>query len=268
MVVYPLVCYTDTVLSELKKLGLSEKEAKVYLAALELGGRTAQEIAKKAGVNRATTYVLLLAMIKKGLASSFTKGKKTLFTAEPPEQLDHLLRKQEEQIFEQRRDLEKMIPELRALYNRAEAKPKIRFFEGYDGIRAMIDEVTRTAPKGAKLSEFLALDEALAAFPNYAALTSFHLFKRRLQARVIYTHADGPQKGMDDVAEQRAARYVPRDRYPFAASILVIPEIDRVVISTYRRGYAGIILENAELAQTLQIIFDFWWRKVSRLSAE
>ncbi len=243
------------------KLGLSEKEAKVYLAALELGGQAAQDIAKKAGVNRATTYVILLSMIKRGLASSFTKGKKTYFAAEPPEQLDHLLRKQEEQIFEQRRDLEKMIPELRALYNRAEAKPKIRFFEGYEGIRTMIEEVTRTAPKGAKLSEFLALDEAVAAFPNYAAITSFHLLKRKLEARVIYTHADGPQKGMNDPVEQRQARFVPRGQYPFAASILIIPEIDRVVISTYRRGYAGIILENPELALTLQTIFDFWWTK-------
>ena len=245
------------------KLGLSEKEAKVYLAALQLGGRTAQDIGKKAGVNRATTYVILLAMIKKGLASSFTKGKKTFFAAEPPEQLDHILRKREEAIFEQRRDLEKMIPELRALYNRAEAKPKIRFFEGYDGVRSMIEEVTRTAPKGAHLSEFLALDEAVAAFPNYAALTSFHLLKRKLAARVIYTHADGPQAGMDDAAEQRQARFVPRGKYPFAASILLVEEADRVVISTFRRGYAGMIIENPELLLTLLTIFDFWWESLA-----
>lgn len=249
-------------LTELIKLGLSEKEAKIYLAALELGGRTAQDIAKKAGVNRATTYVILLSMIKKGLATSYSNGKKTYFAAEPPEQLDHLLRKQEEAIFEQRRDLEKMIPELRALANRAEAKPKIRFFEGYDGIRAMVEEVTRTAPKGAQLAEFLALDEALAAFPNYAALTSFHLLKRKLAARVIYTHADGPQKGMDDPTEGRQARFVSRSEYPFAASILMIPEGERVVISTYQKGYAGIIIENGELVETLQIIFDFWWQRV------
>lgn len=250
-------------LTELIKLGLSEKEAKVYLAALELGGRTAQEIARKAGVNRATTYVLLLQMIKKGLATSFTKGKKTYFAAEPPEQIDHLLRKQEERIFEQRRDLEKMIPELRALYNRAEAKPKVRFFEGYEGIRAMVEEVTRTAPRGAKLSEFLALDEALAAFPNYEALVSFRLAKRNLAARVIYTHAEGPQKGMDDEEGGRQARFVGRDRYPFAASILLIREADRVVISTYRRGYAGIIIENPELMLTLATIFDFWWARLA-----
>lgn len=36
---------------ELISFGLSEKEAKVYLAALELGAETAQNLSKKAGIN-------------------------------------------------------------------------------------------------------------------------------------------------------------------------------------------------------------------------
>ena len=152
-----------------------------------------------------------------------------------------------------------MIPELRAVANRAAHKPKVRFFEGHEGIRAMLDEVTRSLPQGAVVSEFLALDEAMAAFPNYAGLTAFNLFRRNLEARVIYTHADGPQSGMDDPGDRRRALFLPRDRYPFAASILMVPEVDRVVISTYTRGYAGIIIENPDVAMTLQSIFNFQW---------
>lgn len=36
----------------LEKFGLSEKEAKIYLATLELGQATVQQIAKKAGLVR------------------------------------------------------------------------------------------------------------------------------------------------------------------------------------------------------------------------
>ncbi len=249
-------------LTQLMKLGLSEKEAKVYLAALELGSQTAQEVAKRAGVNRATTYVILQGLMRKGLASTFTKGKKTYFAAEPPEQLDHLLRKQEEEIFEQRRDLEKMIPELRALFAHADGKPKVRFFEGYDGIRTMFEEVTRTLPRGAALAEFLALDEALAAFPNYDTLASFHLQKRKLLARVIYTHREGGQNGMNDPAVGREARFVPAKEFPFAASILIIPAVDTIVLSSYRRGYAGVIIDNSEIARSLLAIFEFFWKQL------
>ena len=51
---------------ELQDLGLSEKEAKVYLTALEMGAETAQNIAKKANVNRATTYVQIDSLKAKG----------------------------------------------------------------------------------------------------------------------------------------------------------------------------------------------------------
>ena len=41
---------------ELRKLGLKEKEVSVYLAALELGFTSVQNIAKHAGLSRPTVY--------------------------------------------------------------------------------------------------------------------------------------------------------------------------------------------------------------------
>jgi sugar-specific transcriptional regulator TrmB len=71
-------------LETLIKLGLSEKEAAVYLATLELGEDTALNIAEKSQVNRTTTYVILEKLMKLGLASTVERGKKTVFVAEDP----------------------------------------------------------------------------------------------------------------------------------------------------------------------------------------
>ena len=49
---------------QLKQLGLEEKQAKIYLASLELGPDTAQNIAYKASLKRPTTYVILEELIK------------------------------------------------------------------------------------------------------------------------------------------------------------------------------------------------------------
>ncbi|MFB6225205.1 MAG: helix-turn-helix domain-containing protein, partial [Candidatus Paceibacteria bacterium] len=46
-------------LSELRNLGFSEKESRVYVASLQIGSAPMQKIAASAGVNRATTYVLV-----------------------------------------------------------------------------------------------------------------------------------------------------------------------------------------------------------------
>ena len=73
--------------NQLKNLGLSDNEAKVYTAMLELGPATVLEISAKAGVNRPTTYVQVESLKKMGLVSTQTKGKKQLFIAQSPEQL-------------------------------------------------------------------------------------------------------------------------------------------------------------------------------------
>ncbi len=52
---------------ELSALGLSQKEATVYVALLELGTASVQAIARRADLVRPTTYVILEALTKKGL---------------------------------------------------------------------------------------------------------------------------------------------------------------------------------------------------------
>lgn len=47
---------------QLEKLGFSPKEADVYLALLELGTAVVSDVAKKANINRSTTYILLDAL--------------------------------------------------------------------------------------------------------------------------------------------------------------------------------------------------------------
>src|SRR5688572_25102021 len=88
----------DELAKELEKIGLSENEAKVYLAGLELGSSTAQMIAAKATVSRPTTYIMIESLIKRGLMSSFQKGKKRMFVSGKPRQLLYILEQQKKAI--------------------------------------------------------------------------------------------------------------------------------------------------------------------------
>ncbi len=101
-------------ITQLKAAGLSDNEAKVYLAMLELGPAPVQEIAAKAGVNRPTAYVQIEALKKKHLASTQARGKKTFFIAETPENLESLLNKEGVELEARRAELLKAMPELAA----------------------------------------------------------------------------------------------------------------------------------------------------------
>ena len=68
----------------LTQLGLSEKEASVYLACLDLESAKASDIAKKACVIRDTAYFILDGLKKKGLVKENIKSGVKLFWAENP----------------------------------------------------------------------------------------------------------------------------------------------------------------------------------------
>jgi len=52
---------------ELKKLGLKEKEVKVYLAGLELGPNSIKNIAEKVKIPRPTVYEIVKKTGRKGI---------------------------------------------------------------------------------------------------------------------------------------------------------------------------------------------------------
>ena len=127
--------------SNLKLLGLSDKEAKVYLALLELGATTVIQIAQKAGVNRPTAYVQIETLTGLGLVSSYMKGKKRFFAAEPPERLGELIELKKSEIKDQQDRLQEILPELEMLFTTSGERPIVRFFEGREGIKAILNYI-------------------------------------------------------------------------------------------------------------------------------
>jgi HTH-type transcriptional regulator, sugar sensing transcriptional regulator len=121
----------------LEHLGLNEKQAKVYLALLQMGSGSVPAISIKAGTKRPTTYLLLEELRMKGLATLLPKKKKAAYTAESPQKLRDAQREREEVIQES-------LPELLAIYNSQKAKPKVRFYEGADNINNLIAEIFKS----------------------------------------------------------------------------------------------------------------------------
>ena len=70
---------------ELRKLGLTEKEVRVYLAGLELGPSSVQKIAEMAKITRPTSYEIIKKLEQKGLFAKTTQNKKRHFSAQSPE---------------------------------------------------------------------------------------------------------------------------------------------------------------------------------------
>lgn len=243
---------------ELENLGLSQKEAKVYVTALELGAETAQNIANKANVNRATTYVQIESLKAKGLISEFEKGKKTFYVAESPHRLHGLLKVFAAELEMRKGDLDRILTPLLDLFAGMGDRPKVRFFEGVEGINLMREDFGKI--KGKQIYSIINKDKMQEFSPNMAVNYVNYRVARKIPIKVIYTSQNGPIKGYSDPAVFRQAKFLEYEKFPIMADITIYD--DKTVIEGYGSKIIGVIIESQPITQTLKAIFTNLWERL------
>ena len=244
---------------DLQKLALNEKEAKVYLASLELGYASVQGIAKKAGINRATAYFIIEGLMKKGLMTQIEKDKKTFFAAEDPKSLRSIIERKEQEAKEFGSIFRNILPQLESVYNLAAEKPKIRYYEGVEGIQAMRLEFLGVEAR--EIFGFVSLDRLFKYSPQQDEYTQRRV-QKGVKSKVIYTRKDGPLENASDKNLLREARYIPSDKFNFTNDISIYG--DRLSIAFLEGKLGGVMIENKELADMMRAIFELSWEGAER----
>jgi sugar-specific transcriptional regulator TrmB len=242
-------------LTELKNIGLSDREARVYLAMLELGPAAVLDIAAKSGVNRPTTYMQLEALKKKGLVSTQTRGKKQLFIAESPSQIEHLLAIEEKRLEQKRDELKKILPELSAMFNLGEEKPVVRYFEGREGLLAMQEEFLKTKEKS--ILAISSVDDVLRIFPKHIDTYTPRRIKKGIHSRLIYTSKNGELFPRTDKKLLRETKFLPPQELPFSADITIYGR--NIAISSLKGKIGGTVITDSEIANFFKGIFALLW---------
>lgn len=233
----------------LQKIGLSEKEAKVYLAALELGQSPVQKIAAKAKVNRATTYVILEGLMKKGVITTYEQGKKRYFVAEPPQSLKNVIGQQQNELDSKERALNDLMPELVSVYNLLPNKPVVKFYEGKEGLKTILEE--RLQENSKDVSLFSPMEDVEQFFSPEEA-ESYR--RRRIEKQAYYKAVCSVNDPLKHVEFPMAdLRKVSHQKTPFFADIAVYG--DKVSISTLKGKVCGVVLESKAIADTFRSIF-------------
>jgi len=255
--ILPSICYFYTIVLNkiLTRLGLSDKETKIYEATLDLGPETIQRIARKAAITRTSAYTHVRSLIKKGLMGSTTRDKKTYFFVEPPENLSILLDMRKEETAQLSVELKKLLPQLRTLFETYEDRPRVRFFEGRVGHQNMINDLLGS--KFSTLEEFTPLDETYVFSPpkdNDYRQKIRKKFKK-IPMRIIYTSKKGPfLKSKENLIERR---FLPKEKFPFSGSVNIYG--NKISLISQKKTVTGVIIENKEIANTLRAMFNLAW---------
>ena len=135
-------------LSELRKIGLTEGEIKVYEALLNLGECTKTSLVKEAGIAPSNIYDITNRLIEKGIVSKVLKNGIAHFSpANPRHMLDFLDLKEKE--IEKERDLvTEILPTLLAKFKDSREKVNIEVFQGWNGLKTIFEELLEVCKEG------------------------------------------------------------------------------------------------------------------------
>lgn len=234
----------------LKQVGLSPKEASLYLAALEVGEGTVSGLAKEAHLPRTTIYEIIGPLLEKGLLSFYIKKKRRYFVAADPQKLIQASK-------EKHAALVRSLPELRARYNASTSAPKIRFYEGREGIKIILSDIL------AEKRPFYATT-AIGDFHKLAGEYFANFIKERIKRHLpvkllTNTSKESLELKKTDEQELRQTRFVP-ERYKFKTANYIYG--DKVaIISLGGRNPLGIIIEDPAITETQKMYFEFMWEK-------
>lgn len=234
----------------LEKMGFEEKEAKLYLALLELGEAGVQDIARKSGLKRTTTYHVLDSLKTRGIVSLAQKGKKVHYIAEDPRSIGEDI-KEKEAVFK------KSLPELLSIANILENKPSIRYFEGISGIKeAYRDELK--FPDSEILAWWSQSREVLEEDFFYDFFVPQSLEKK------IWTRAIGPKNEFmikmqaEDSENLRETRLTPNMEKSMELELNLYGK-NRISVISLEEKFA-LIIESKALFNTMKGIFEIQWQ--------
>lgn len=231
----------------LTNLGLTDKEAKVYLALLEAGTTVVSQIGKTAKINRVTTYDILEKLKEKGLVSSFTKAKIKYFSATDPEVVASN--------FEQRsKSLSSSLPDLKRLQGTT-SHPRIQYFEGLDGIKAIYED---TLTSKTEILNFSNSAEIRKYWPTYDKDYVAKRAHKKIHLKGLITDDEAGRKVQsEDKLYNREMHLLPKNKYTFTNEINIYD--NKVAIISFADELIGMIIESPEIAATQRAIFQMSW---------
>ena len=235
----------------LTDLGLDKKQARIYLACLELGEATVRELAKKTGLKRTGLYYVLDELKKLGVVYKTKVGGRTYFVAEEPEELLRQYKNRTERFSEQ-------LEVIKAFSNKTAKKPRIYFFEGAEGFKKIWQIIYRSGIK-----EYLIISnpDEMHGFVKKSYIASRIIKEKKklnIKSRQLISFSELAKEIVSrDRRENRESKMLPHThKISFTTIIfgnhvaLISPHLENIMLIIESEGYA----------KSQRSIFDTLWQ--------
>jgi len=237
----------------LKKLGLSDKEIKVYLKLLEYGANSVRSLVDLTGLNRGTVYDVLKRLQEMGLVSYYHQETKQKFVAEPADRLSILLLQKEEELKRAKNEINELIPQLKSMRDKSDLKPATKLYEGKRGVRIILEDVLSCLEELDKKEYYVysaknSSEDLKKAYPDFTKAR----IKKKIKVKAISLAQGGKTSGLDE------RRWLGTDDK--SGTFIIIYADKCAFISRDSQGVpVGVIIENKMIYETQKKVFLQLW---------
>jgi DNA-binding MarR family transcriptional regulator len=249
------MAHGDHLAKTLQGVGLTEKQAVVYLALLSFDSSTAYQIAQHCVVKKPTVYIVLEELRQKGLALKVPHAKKALYAARD---IKEYLDEHEQKI----RAAESIVPMLHALGG--PNTPNVYFFNGIRGLEEAIDFKFDSMRGKTYFNFYGNLEEG---DPNVVEL--YGKWDRKAVESEISFNIIMPRRGSDkwftgltqlakEATEQIHIRFLEKYEHPGNISIEIAEDFVRIDDA---KNISATIIDDKKTAWAMREIFTIVWEK-------
>lgn len=252
----------QNILQNLKIFGLSEAEAKVYQASLALELASVDKIARHSKLNRTSCYSVLERLKNLGLVSQVKRKSKTIFKASPPEKFLDILD-------DKKQAVQEIMPGLKSLFEISENKPNVKFFEGKEGLKTVLNSILKEA---SEVMIFGDGDSFKKSVPGWSDYYSDKRTAQKIKAKMIL---------MASPSVIKSARLLrsPNDEKSKLVKIRVLPEAyeitnsgfdvfnNKVILYSFEKQKVAVVIENKTISQMMKVAFEILWNDAEKYDA-
>lgn len=229
---------------ELKQIGLTENESRVYLALLDLGPSLAGVISRKTGLHRRTVYDTTDMLAKKGLVGYILKNNRRLFQASNPERILEIIKEKED-------ILSPIINNLKEKYSKTREKEETNFYKGKEGLKTVFEDqlnykeilILGASPKAYEVLKFY--------FKWYDKARK----QKKIKSRIIAQSRDVKKIPLAEI------RYLP-EKYSNPVAVNIYG--DKTAIILWAEKPIAIVIKDKAVSEGYKQYFELMWKIAKR----
>lgn len=234
----------------LTDVGLSAREAQMYVTLLERGPSTVQDVARHAKLKRAGLYAVMDSLIDLGFVQKRIVKGHTVLIASSVDAVHEWVEKRN-------KDFLRALPSLKSLTVRPTRLPHIEYFSGSDGFRLIWK---RMFASNIKNYSIITDAEHMLGFVNENYISGPIIrekLRRGICSRQLLVRSEYAKKiTAKDTNENRVTRILPRHH---AVPMTTIIYGDLVALISPLRENLIVLVESESFAKSQQSLFDLLW---------